>query len=251
MDELFPPRGPATVIDDAELERIYRYPESADRSWLRVNFVSSADGAVSVGGRSHGLSSAADKRLFALIRDLAEVILVGSGTALAEGYKGVRNSEVRADRRARLGLPPVPPIAVVTRRASVPLDSGLLTDTAVPPIIVTCAAAPADRRRALAEAGADVLVAGADDVDLSAALAGLADRGLRRVSCEGGPTLFGALIAADLVDELCLSLSPLLAGGDADRIAHGPLPATPHRFTLASTLLEDDMLFLRYLRADR
>lgn len=261
MDRLFPSSpgrsGPVELtsagpgVAEPDVERLYDYPAALRRPWVRVNFVSSADGAVAVDGRSDGLSSPADKRLFAMIRDLADVVLVGAGTALAEGYRGVQPSEVRADRRARHGLPGLPAIAVVTRRCSIPADSGLLTDTITPTIVLTCAAAPADRRAALTAAGADVVVTGTDTVDLRGALDALAERGLLRVACEGGPGLFGSLIAADLVDELCLSLSPLLAGGDADRIGHSSLPATPRTMRLGSVLSEDDMLFLRYVRDSR
>jgi 5-amino-6-(5-phosphoribosylamino)uracil reductase len=234
------------VVEDTELEALYAYPDDLDRPWVQVNFVSSADGAVAVAGKSAGLSSPGDKRIFALGRDLADVILVGWGTAREEGYGGIKRTEVRARRRATLGLADVPPIAVVTGRASIDPDSRLITDTLVPPIIVTTASAPADRRAALAKAGADVLVAGDDKVDLRAALDGLNDRGLRRVCCEGGPTLFGELIAADLVDQLCLTVAPLLAGGREGRISMGPPPGAPTKLVLASVLAEDDFLMLRY-----
>jgi len=236
------------TIDDAELERIYDYPEPLNRPWVQVSFVCSADGAVTVGGRAAGLSSPGDKKVFGLSRDLADVVLVGIGTAMVEGYRGIKPSELRTERRQRLGLSPVPPIAVVTRRCSLAPESPLLTDTLVRPLVVTCAAAPADRRAALAEAGADVIVAGEQDVDLRAALTALADRGLRRISCEGGPTLFASMIDEDLVDQLCLTVSPLLAGGDASRIAVGPLPERPTNLTLASVLYDDGSLMLRYRR---
>lgn len=243
---LWPPRD--GEITDEELERLYDYPDALDRPLVQVNFVSSVDGAVSVAGRSAGLGNAADKKVFMLGRDLCDVVLVGAGTAAAEGYRGVRAGEVRAERRARLGLAPVPPIAVVTGRCSVEPSSPLLTDTLVPPIVVTSEAAPPERRRALAEAGADVVVAGDGEVDLRAALAALDERGLRRVDCEGGPGLFGALIAADLVDVLCVTFSPLLVSGRAGRIATGP--EVPRGLVLESVLHADSALLLRYRRAD-
>lgn len=238
---------PAGDVDDAELERLYDYPESLAAPWVQVNFVSSADGAVTVEGRADGLSGPADKKIFALGRDLADVIMVGAGTAQIEGYQGVKRTELRAERRARLGRGELPPIAVVTRRCSVDPESPLLTSTEVAPIIITCAAAPADRREPLAAAGADVVVAGDTTVDLARALSALADRGLYRINCEGGPQLFGELIAANLVDQLCLTLSPLLVSGDATRIAHG-LSAVPQTLTLASLLSDANFLMLRYRR---
>lgn len=247
MHRLLP--EPAGDVDDAELEQLYDYPQSLDTPWVQVNFVASADGAVTVEGRADGLSSPADKKIFSLGRDLADVILVGAGTAHIEGYRGVKPTEIRAERRARLGRSKLPPIAVVTRRCSIGPDSPLLTDTTIPPIVITCAGAPEDRRTALTGAGADLIVAGDNTVDLAHALSALATRGLFRVNCEGGPQLFGELIAENLVDQLCLTISPLLVGGDATRIAHGLLPPAPDPRDLASVLTHDGHLMLRYRRA--
>ncbi|HEV8563087.1 MAG TPA: pyrimidine reductase family protein [Actinophytocola sp.] len=247
MRRLFP--EPAVDLDDAGLERLYDYPEGLDAPFVQVNFVASADGAVTVDGRSAGLGSDGDRAIFALGRDLADVILAGAGTVLAEKYRGVKRTEVRAERRARLGRSEIPPIAVVTRRCSVGPDSPLVTDTLVAPIVLTCAAAPDQRRAALAAAGVDVVVAGDHTVDLGKALAALADRGLLRVNCEGGPHLFGELIAEDLVDQLHLTVAPLLVSGDAGRIAAGLPPAVRVSMELASVLTEaSGHLMLRYQR---
>jgi 5-amino-6-(5-phosphoribosylamino)uracil reductase len=240
---------PAGDVDDAELERLYDYPGNLDAPWVQVNFVASADGAVTVEGRADGLSSPGDKKIFGLGRDLADVILVGAGTVRVEGYRGVKPNEIRAERRARLGRSTLPPIAVVTRRCSIGPDSPLITDTIATPIVITCAGAPEDRRAALTDAGADVVVAGEATVDFAYALDALGERDLFRVNCEGGPQLFGELIAADLVDQLCLTVSPLLVSGEATRIGHGLLPPTPLRRQLASVLTEDGSLMLRYRRA--
>jgi 5-amino-6-(5-phosphoribosylamino)uracil reductase len=246
VDQLLRTADAAT--DDDGLARLYDYPPDLDRPWVKVNFISSADGAVTVGGRSGGLSDPHDKQIFALGRTLADVVLVGAGTALIERYRGVKPTELSATRRVGLGLAPVPPIAVVSRRCTVLPDSPLVTDAIVPTIVFTAETAAAQRKTDLTDAGADVVVAGDDDVDLAVVLAELDRRGLRRVCCEGGPTLFGSLIVADLVDELDLSVAPLLAAGDAGRIAHGPLPAEPTKLRLVSVLHADGMLMLRYLR---
>lgn len=239
--------APFDELPDRELEEFYAYPPEPPRPWLRVNFVSSLDGAVTLRGSSRGLSAPADRRVMGLIRSLSDVVLVGAGTALLEGYRGVKPNEVRTELRSRLGLPEVPPIAVITRRCSLEPDSPMITDTLVPPIVITCRAAPQARRAALADAGADVIAVGEDTVDLPAAIAALGERGLRRIGGEGGPTLFGDLIAADLVDELCLTVSPLLAGGDAGRIALGPR-IEPRSMQLLSVLHAESLLLLRYGR---
>ncbi|WP_290057412.1 pyrimidine reductase family protein [Amycolatopsis solani] len=228
-----------------DLEEIYACPATLDRPWVQVNFVASADGAVEVDTTSAGLSHAADRRIFLLGRDLADVVLVGAGTARAEDYRGVVAGPKRLARRRRLGFTGVPPIAVVTRSADLDPASRLFTETVVPPIVVTTETAETGPLEA---AGATVLRAGTADVDLPRALDLLAGLGLRRIACEGGPRLFAQLIEADRVDQLCLTVAPLLVAGTADRIATGPA-AVPRRLELASILVEDGFTFLRYRRA--
>ncbi|MBE1496892.1 riboflavin biosynthesis pyrimidine reductase [Amycolatopsis lexingtonensis] len=228
-----------------DLEEIYAYPTPLDRPWVQVNFVASADGAVEVDTTSAGLSHAADRRIFLLGRDLADVVLVGAGTARAEDYRGVVAGPKRLERRRRLGFTGVPPIAVVTRTADLDPASRLFTETVVPPIVVTTETADT---AALEAAGATILRAGTGDVDLPRALDLLAERGLRRIACEGGPRLFAQLVAADRIDQLCLTVAPLLVAGTADRIATGP-GSVPRRLALASILVEDGFTFLRYRRA--
>lgn len=241
--------SPGPAVDDATLEDLYAYPSELTSPFVQVNFVASADGAATVSGRSRGLSSPADKKVFALGRDLADVVLVGAGTALAEEYGPIKRTELRASRRSRLGLSEVPPIAVVTARGSVPPSSPLLTSTVVPPIVITAESSPLAWRKEMADAGADVVVAGDERVDVGLALAALGERGLLRVCCEGGPTLFADLVAAGLVDQLCLTVAPLLAGGGAVRIATGLPSAAPMDLSLASVLSDEGFLMLRYRRA--
>lgn len=247
MDRIWP--ADQASLQDSELEALYEHPADRGRAWVRVNFVSSLDGAVAASGSSRGLSNPADRQVLGLVRDLCDVVLVGARTAEVEGYRGLRRIGRRTERRQRFGLTPeVPPIALVTGRCSVAPDSPLLTDTLVPPIILTSSAAPARRREQLADAGADVVVTGEQHVDLAAALRALEERGLLRVACEGGPTLFGELVAADLVDELCLTVAPVLAGGDAGRIANGPNPDDLRGMRLLSALHAESALLLRYGR---
>jgi riboflavin biosynthesis pyrimidine reductase len=241
--------SPGPAVDDAALEELYAYPTELTSPFVQVNFVASADGAATVSGRSRGLSSPADKKVFALGRDLADVVLVGAGTALAEEYGAIKHTELRTSRRSRLGLSEVPPIAVVTARGSVPPSSPLVTATSVPSIVITAESSPLTWRKEVADAGADVVVAGDERVDVGLALAVLGDRGLLRVCCEGGPMLFADLIAAGLVDQLCLTVSPLLAGAGAVRIATGLPTGAPVDLSLESVLSDEGFLMLRYRRA--
>jgi riboflavin biosynthesis pyrimidine reductase len=240
---------PGPAVDDRALEELYDYPSELTDPFVQVNFVASADGAATISGRSRGLSSPADKKVFALGRDLADVVLVGAGTALAEGYGAIKRTEVRAERRARLGLSEIPPIAVVTGRGSVLPASPLVTGSSVPLIVITSEASPLAWRKEMVAAGAEVVVAGEDRVDMGLTLAALGERGHFRVCCEGGPVLFGDLVADGLVDQLCLTVAPKLAGAGAVRIATGLPAAEPMDLSLESVLAYEGFLMLRYRRA--
>ncbi len=242
MRQLLPSRQ-----DDLDLAALYAYPE--DR-WLRANMVSSADGAANLDGASAGLSSDTDRRLFGLLRALSDVIIVGAATARTEHYKPARIGEIW--RQLRDGRTPTPPIAVVTARLDLDPDSPLIT--AAPAyartIVITTAQAPADRRAELAR-HADVIVAGQETVDLAAAVSLLAERGHRRMLAEGGPHLLAQLLEARLLDELCLTTGPMMAGPGASRIVAGALPtAPPLPMTLAHVLEDDSVLFCRYVKKD-
>ncbi|TFD09716.1 pyrimidine reductase family protein [Cryobacterium sp. TMT1-2-2] len=229
----------------AELIKCYRV---ADRSvpWVRVNFIASLDGAATVDGLSGGLNNADDKLVFDTLRLLTDVILVGAGTVRAEGYGGILLSEDDAAWRVQAGLAAQPPVAIVSGRLDLEPGHPVFVDAATRPIVLTHAAAPADRRAALA-AVADVVICGDEAIDPRRLVAELAARGLPQILCEGGPHLFGDLLAADRVDELCLSLAPVLVGGSAGRIAVGEAAAT-RAMELLHVLRAGDMLFLRYLR---
>ncbi|MGY1672650.1 dihydrofolate reductase family protein [Geodermatophilus sp. SYSU D00710] len=236
MRRLFPDAGP--VADDAALAAAYRL--SPGRS-VRVDFVVSLDGAIAVDGRSAGLGSPGDQRVFRVLRALADAVLVGHGTAAAEGYRPVPADSAVGRLRASLGRPPELPVAVVSRRASMATGDRLAQ---APTLLVTCAAADAGRRAALADAGVEVLVCGDDDVDLPLALDRLADRGLEQLVCEGGPALLSAALDAGVVDELDLTVSPALVGGPA-RLLDRALDDVV-RPRLVQVLEEDGVLFTRY-----
>jgi riboflavin biosynthesis pyrimidine reductase len=246
VDQLWPVPNPMPT----DLVELYDYPPNLRNPYVRVNFVSSVDGAVTLSGRSGGLSETADKQVFLLLRALADVILVGAGTARIEGYRGARITPDQAQLRRRLGLSDVPPIAVVTASCWLSSEHILVTDSAVPPIVLTVESAPKEHRTALADAGVPVLIAGQDRVDVTTAVRLLAERKLNRVLCEGGPALFADLIVADLVDELCLTLSPRLVLGPAGRVAFGLTELHDRPLALASAVHADNELMLRYRRAD-
>lgn len=227
-------------LDEAGLIDAYRVPAGRH---LRVNFIASLDGAVTVDGRSGGLGSPGDRQVFTTLRALADVVLVGHGTASTEGYRPVTADSAVGRLRASLGRPPTAPIAVVSRRASLDPASGLVTSAVSPTILITCAASEERRRAALEAAGVVVLVSGGDEVDLPLALDRLADLGHEHVLCEGGPTLFRDALAAGVVDELDLSVAPALVG-QRHRLVEGLGDAV--RLRLRQVLEEDGMIFSRY-----
>ncbi|MFF0344025.1 pyrimidine reductase family protein [Kribbella sp. NPDC004875] len=225
----------------------------ADRSVtrLRVNFVTSLDGAVTLEGLSGGLSSKDDQFMLGRLRMLADVVLVGAGTLRAEGYGGLRLGAKRRAWRTDHELPENPTLAVVSARLELAADSPVFTEAPTRPIVITCAASPEGQREALAKV-ADVLVCGDDAVDLTAAVDALRERGLTQILCEGGPHLLGSLTDADLVDELCLTVSPLLAGPGARRITDGLAATDARPLSLLHVLsTEDGFLFLRHGREPR
>jgi riboflavin biosynthesis pyrimidine reductase len=238
-----PADQPADSLSDDDLLAAYAVPADADRH-LRMNFVASADGAATIAGRSGGLSTPPDKRVFALLRDLADVVLVGAGTVREEGYGYPEFAPERRERRRTLGLADVPTFAVVSGSLDLDPASSLFVGTPVRTLVLTTDRTPADRRAALAEV-ADVLTVGTAQVSLAAAVDALVARGLRRILCEGGPRIFGGLVEAGRVDELCLTICPLLAGPGPGRIVAGP-GWPPVRVSLVHALEEDGTLFLRY-----
>jgi riboflavin biosynthesis pyrimidine reductase len=234
--------GGTEPLTDDELTGLY-----AHQHGVRMNFVSSVDGAVEVDGRSAGLGTPADRKVFGLLRQFPDALLVGAGTVRREGYHAVTLDPPRRAWRREHGLAPYPRLVVVTARLDLDPSHPAFADAPVRPIVLTRSAAPPDRRTAM-EPVADVLCHGDDEVDLAAGLADLRERGLTRILCEGGPHLFGALTAADLVDEVCLTISPMLAGAGAGRITAGPASAV-RGLTLAHVLCADSDLLMRYARS--
>jgi riboflavin biosynthesis pyrimidine reductase len=236
------------------LGRLYAYPvhPGRPRPWVRANMIASVDGAAEIGGRSSGLGGPADQMLLQVLRSLADVILVGAGTARAEGYGPARPAAMLAGLRA--GRPATPPIAVISTSLSLDPESPLLARAPADArtIVLTSRSAPADRRAAIAR-HANLIVAEADQLTAEHAMSELARRGYTRVLAEGGPSLLAQIAGEGLLDELCLTVSPVLVGGQARRImsggSAGDLPGAPGSLQLAHVLTDDGFLFCRYVRA--
>ncbi|MBF5033716.1 MULTISPECIES: pyrimidine reductase family protein [unclassified Micromonospora] len=236
------------ALTDPQLTALYG---RAARPHLRVNFVASADGAVTLDGYSAGLSGEPDKRVFGLLRMLCDGLVVAAGTLRHEGYRAVRLSPERRAWRRQHGLAEFPTLVVVSGSLDLDPAQAAFADAPVRPIVLTQPGA--EPPPGLTDV-ADVVRCGTGHadapgrVDLAAGLAELRRRGLDQLLCEGGPHLFGALTAADLVDELCLTVAPLLAGAGPGRITAGDT-SIPRHLPLRHVLAAGDgVLMLRYAR---
>jgi riboflavin biosynthesis pyrimidine reductase len=237
---------PTVELADALVPYLAAPREAAGRCWVLANMVAGLDGSAAIGGRVGALSTGADAEMFRAMRTLADVVLVGAQTVRSEGYGPVRLPPDRQQERLARGRKSVPPLAIVSASLRLDPTSPAFTDAAVRTMVLTCAAAPQEELERLRDV-AEVIVAGDERVELLRALSVMAERGHRIVLCEGGPTLLGELVAADLLDELCLTIAPLM-GGDPLPVAIAPPGAPVRSFHLEHVLAEEDTLFLRYTR---
>ncbi len=242
----------ASIADvTAELEREARArPASAARPHVALNMVSSVDGRAAIGARSGGLSAAADRALFHALRAATDAVLVGAGTARSEGYGRTIRDPATRRARERAGRAAEPIACIVSARLALDETLPLLREPESRVVIVTAS----ERSLPDVAAGVDYVRAATRDgaVDLPEALRDLGERfGVRHVLCEGGPTLNADLFAAGAVDELFLSLAPIVAGGDDPLRIVGPDAALPPvSLELAGAFLVDSFLFLRYRVGD-
>jgi riboflavin biosynthesis pyrimidine reductase len=227
MRRLHPPPLADTAIDEA-----YRAPlgRPTTRPWVGLTMVASLDGSTVVAGRSGGLSNPSDSAVLSRLRELADVIVVGAGTVRAEGYGPPRKLGQR--------------IGVVTASGHIDLSADLFASGSG--FVITSEDTAID-------GGVDVVRAGRGGVDLGVALEGIEMlcRGVAVVQAEGGPRLNGALLEADLIDEIDVTTAPLAVAGDGARLAVSA-EAVNRRFELAQLLLDDDgFTFARWRRRDR
>lgn len=230
-------------------------PGASPRPYLVLNMVSTLDGRATLGGRSGPLGNRADRELFHALRTAVDGVMAGAGTVRVERYRRlVRDERAREIRRER-GLAEEPLACIVSGRLDLSHEIPILADPAAHVAIVTSSAASLPlSEQAQSGSGAQIeYVRAVKDglLDLPAAMAQLRERfGVRTLLCEGGPHLNAQLLAAGLVDELFLSLSPKLAGsdamGEALRIVSGPDFPEPIQLELVAALEQDSHLFLRY-----
>jgi riboflavin biosynthesis pyrimidine reductase len=208
-------QGQNGTVSKRDLEALYAAPTTP---WLRVNMVSTLDGAVTgESGRSGAISNDVDRRIFELLRELADVVVVGAGTARIEGYR-----------------PADLPVVVVSRSGRVPEKLRGVEPGRV--ILATCQHAPElDAARRLLPPG-DLLLLGSHRVDLRALRQRLEERGFKHLLCEGGPHLLRDLLDQGVVDELDATVVPRVVSGLHPRVTNGPPIDVPLRL---KTLLEE------------
>ncbi len=237
------PLAPEPARPAHELLAAVRPQERAgpDRPFLFVNMVATADGRAAVAGSTRSLGSEEDTDLLVGLRAIADAVLIGTGTLRAEGYDRLVRSEERRARRIAAGLAEDPVAVLLSRRFDIPWEAGLFKAAEQPVLIYTGVTGSPP------EVPAPVEVVVLDDPTPAAALADLRARGVRGLLSEGGPTLFGALVAGGLVDELFLTIAPLLTGDESEPtiVSGGRLPQ-PAGMELLWALRSGSELYLRY-----
>jgi riboflavin-specific deaminase-like protein len=237
------PDGIALLPDSsAELDRYYGEPPVG----VRANMVMTADGAGAFHGRTKAISDDADQELLRHLRKHADAVLVGSATVQAERYGPVRLDPDAVAARKLGGRVPVPPIVVVTGRASLPATLPVFTHDG-PRTIIATVEASAEQAAPLREVG-DVVIVGKDAIDPKRLVDALAERGMERLLCEGGPYLLSQLVEHDLVDDMCLTVSPFLAGAQPTTLQPPSALPVPTRMRLRHVLTRNELLYLRFTR---
>ena len=215
-----------------------------DRPYTIVNFVASVDGRATFEGRSRDLSDPGDREMFHGLREHVDAILVGTGTLRAERYGRLVRDPERRHRRAASGLSPEPLACIFSRGGDIPTDIPLFSEPAARVVVFT----PAELDTSSLAANVDVVRLDAGQLTLTTMMRRLRSAyDVRSLLCEGGPTIFGALLREDLVDELFLSLAPKLTGGGrAPGITSGPELTELRKLSLVWAIEADSSLYLRY-----
>jgi riboflavin biosynthesis pyrimidine reductase len=241
-------RAPGT-IGDADLVELYRHPAPSDRAWLRSSFVMSLDGSVQgPDGRSGSINTPSDHMIFALHRCLTDAVLVGANTVRTEGYRAIDLQPWQLQLRQNEGLAPYPMLVIISASARIDPSIALPVEgDGGSVMMITTPGKPVDELEPLREAGITVIETPGPTVDLAQVVDQLAGAGWPRLLCEGGPHLHHALLATGLVDEMSVTVAPVVVGGQGLRMTSGESLSAPSRFTLNRAIYaEDGALFTNY-----
>ena len=209
-------------LDRSALSALYTHP-APERGWVRTNFVATLDGAAAgPDGLTGSINTAADRGVFALLRAHADVVLVGAGTVRAEGYRAITLAPWQRELRQQLGFDSLPTLAVLSHSLDLDPELARAVDGEPAGSVLVITDNSDGQRESLRSKDIEVIeVAGTGVARTAVAI--LAERGLVRILCEGGATLNRQLLAAGLVDDVCLTLAPTVIGGDMGRIVTGAL----------------------------
>ena len=238
---------PAGAVTDEQVVAAYPWPPG--RRWVRAMMVTTLDGAAAgPDGLSGSISGAADQVVFAAVRRQADAVLIGAGTLRAERYTPMRAKAEDAEARREQGLAPAPRLVIVSGSLELPWSEPVFSESALPPLILT-GTNPDPASLARVPETCEVVTLAGDTVDAAAILDAMEERGLRRIVCEGGPTLLHDLIAARLLDEADITVAPVFTGTNMS--PHTPGLREVAEFELAQVLTADGFLMARYLCASK
>ncbi|MFN8016325.1 MAG: dihydrofolate reductase family protein [Acidimicrobiia bacterium] len=237
MDQIWP-----TFIENIDLDIAYEVPESKNK-FLRINMVESLDGVFTIDGRAKKLSSDIDRKTFQIMRQHADVLLVGADTVRKENYSAPKfNDEIKQKRKSK-GISPHLPLALISSTANFDFESALFQGDEKTIIFTTNEAVSNHIEH---HKIAEFIGCGKDKVDLSNAVNVLIEKGYKNILCEGGPTINAQLLENNLIDELCLAISPQIVQGTTPTIFNGPVLNNPAKCKPTHMFTQDDFLFMRY-----
>jgi riboflavin-specific deaminase-like protein len=243
LRQLLPQDGTVDV-DEHVGDALKGVAPPADRPYVIVNFVTSADGHATVNGRSAGLGDDGDHAIFHALREHVDAVLAGTGTLAAERYGRILGKAGRRERRIARGRTPEPLAVMVTRSGTVPTDVPLFAESEAEVVVF----APSGTDVSDTLASVTVVALDPEEHTLTTVMRLLrTDFGVTTLLCEGGPTLFGSLLHEELVDELFLTLAPkLVGGGHGPAVTSGPALAEPRDLRTVWLLEREGSLYARY-----
>lgn len=211
--------------------------------WVMLNMVVTVDGATAFGGGASGINDADDRGLFLALRSVADIVLMGARTVRSENLGPIRMSAEMAAYRSQTGRDNDPTLAILSRSLDIDPEHRVFSDQSRRPTIITERGTDPDRLERLDEVADFVLTDHLDGAGIVGALSAH-----RIILCEGGPTVNSQLLAANAVDEVNLTVSPLVALGTSNRLASGPVLETPIEMAVDRRWMGDRSLFLRFLK---